>query len=71
MNMHDGWTGDPKHAQTIFWQVGNVQFVHDLFSEDTSPTITHGNQTTYQTIANAHNNNIRWAKQSYHDLAKI
>ena len=36
-----------------------------------SPTITHDDQTTYQTIANAHNNSITWGKQSYCDLGKI
>ena len=55
-------TCDQTHAQTIFWQVGNAQFAHDLFSECTSPMIMHSDQTTYQTIANAHNNNITWAK---------
>ena len=60
--MHDGWTCDQNHAQTIFWQVGNAHFVHDLFSEHVSPTIMHGEQPTYQTIDNAHNNNITWAK---------
>ena len=37
---------------------------HDLFSEHVSPMIAHGNQTAYQTIANAHNNSITWGKQS-------
>ena len=30
------------------------------------PMITHSDRTTYQTIANAHHNNITWGKQSYH-----
>ena len=55
----------------LFWQVGDAQFMHDLFSKCASPTITHDEQATYQTIANAHNNNITWAKCSYHDLGKI
>ena len=55
----------------LFWQVGDAQFMHDLFSKCASPTITHDDQATYQTIANAHNNNITWAKCSYHDLGKI
>ena len=33
--------------------------------------ITHGDQTTYQTVANTHNNKITWRKPSYHDLAQI
>ena len=45
--------------------------MHDLKSECTSPTIVYSNQTTYQTIANAHNNSIAWGKQSYHDLVEI
>ena len=60
--MHNGQAHNQKHAQTIFWQVGDARFTHDLFSKCMSPTITHGDQTTYQTIANAHNNNITWAK---------
>ena len=51
MNMHDGWTHNQQHAQTVFWQVGNAQFMHGLFSKHTSPMIMHSNQTTYQTIA--------------------
>ena len=33
--------------------------------------IMQGDQTTYQTIGNAHNNSITWGEQSYHDLAMI
>ena len=51
--------------------IHDSQLVHDLFSEHTSPTIMNSDQTTYQTIANAHNNNITRGNQSYHDLAKI
>ena len=51
-----------NHASTIFWQVGNAQFMHNLFSKHTSPMIAHSDQPTYQTIDNAHNNNITWAK---------
>ena len=41
---------------------------HDLKSECMSPMIMKGDQTTYQTIGNAHNNSITWG---YHDLAMI
>ena len=44
---------------------------HDLKSECTSPTITQGNQTIYQTIGITHINSITWGEQSYHDLAMI
>ena len=44
---------------------------HDLKSKHVSPTIVHGDQTTYQTIGNAHNNSIAWGEQSYHDLVMI
>ena len=60
-----------KSWMNLFLQVGNVRFMHNLFSEHMSPTIVHGDQPTYQTIDNAHNNNITWAKESYHDLGKI
>ena len=42
-----------------------------LFIKLTSLTIMQGNQPTYQTIANTHNNSITWTKQSYHELGKI
>ena len=45
--------------------------MHNLKSECVSPMIMHGDQTTYQTIGNAHNNSITWGEQSYHDLAMI
>ena len=45
--------------------------MHDLESECMSPTIMQGDQTTYQTIGNAHNNSNTWGEQSYHDLAMI
>ena len=57
--------------EPFFWQVGDAQFMHDLLSEHASPMIMHSNQTTYQTIANAHINNITRAKWSYHDLGNI
>ena len=60
--MYDGGTCDQKCAQTIIWQVGDARFAHNLFSKCVSPMIMHSNQTTYQTIANTHNNNITWAK---------
>ena len=60
--MCNGQTHDQKCTQTIFWQGGNAQFAHDLFSEHVNPTITHSNQTTYQAMANANNNNITLAK---------
>ena len=44
---------------------------HDLKSECMSPMIMQGDQTTYQTIGNAHNNSITQGEQSYHDLAMI
>ena len=34
--------------------------MHDQSSECASPTIAHSDQTTYQAIANAHNNSITW-----------
>ena len=37
-------------------------FAHDLFRKQTSSTITHGHQPTYQTIHNALNNSITWPK---------
>ena len=58
--MHDQFS---KHASPMI--------THDQSSEHASPMIAQGNQTTYQTIANAHNSCIAWGKQSYHDLAKI
>ena len=65
-----------RHANKIthepfFGKLANAQFMHDLFSKQVSPVIVHSNQTTYQTIAKAHNSNTTWAKQSYHDLGKI
>ena len=51
-----------KHASSMI--------AHDLKSKCVSPTIMHGNQTTYLAIANTHNNKNTWRKQSYHDLAK-
>ena len=44
---------------------------HKPHSVSASHMITHGNQPTYQTIYNAHNNSITWAKQSYDDFGKI
>ena len=46
-------------------------FMHDLLGECMSPTIMHDDQPTYQTIHNAHNISITWARRSYHDLDKI
>ena len=46
-------------------------FTHDQSSEHVSPIIMHSDQTTYQTIPNAHNDSITWRKRSHHDLAKI
>ena len=45
--------------------------VHNLKSEHTCPTIVQGDQTTNQTIGNAHINSIIWGEQSHHDLAMI
>ena len=45
--------------------------MHGLKREHMSPMIMNSDQPTYQTIHNAHNNSITWAKQSYHDLGKI
>ena len=45
--------------------------MHDLKRKCTSPMIMQGDQTTYQTIGNAHNNSITWGEQSYHGLAMI
>ena len=52
-------------------QGGEVSTSSDPSEECMSPMIVHGDQHAYQTIDNAHNNNITWAKQSYHDLGKI
>ena len=48
--------------ELFFGELAMQDFMHDLFSEHVSPTITHGNQPTYQTIHNTHNNSITWAK---------
>ena len=77
--MHNGWTCTmdghaTENMHELFFgdsAIHDSQLVHDLFSEHTSPTIMNSDQTTYQTIANAHNNNITRGNQSYHDLAKI
>ena len=72
MDKHVQWTDtQPKTYMNLFWQVGDALFTHDLFSEHASPMIIHTDQPTYQTRANAHNNNITCARQPYHDLGKI
>ena len=53
-----------KNMYEPFWAIWQFmtcsQLMHDKFSKHASPTIMHSDQTTYQTIANAHNNNIKW-----------
>ena len=57
--------------EPFFGKLGLNDFMHDVISKCMSPTIMHGDQPTYQTIHNAHNNSITWAKQSYHDISKM
>ena len=61
--MHDVHDLTSKHASPMI--------EHNLKSKHTSPTIVQGDQTTYQTIGNAHINSITWGEPSYHDLAMI
>ena len=67
--MADGHTTKNAH-EPFFGELAIHNFMHDQSSKHTSPTIMHSDQTTYQTIPNAHNDSITWRKQSYHHLGK-
>ena len=69
--MHDRHTCHQKAHEPFFSNFGDARLNHDYSSEHVSPTITHGNQTTYKSILNARNIKNTLRKQSYHDLAKI
>ena len=66
--MHNGQThATYRHAtknkhKLFFGNLAIQQLAHNQFSKHTSPTIMHSNQTTYQTIVNAHNCSITWGK---------
>ena len=59
--MTDGHVTKIVH-EPFFGKLAMHNFMHDLFSEYVSLTITHSNQPTYETIHNAQNNSITWAK---------
>ena len=61
----------PMIANDLKSEHTSPTITHNLKSECTSPMIMQGDQTTYQTIGNIHNNSITRGEQSYHDLAMI
>ena len=58
-------------AHDLKGELTSLTIKHDLESKCTSPMIMQGNQTTYQTRGNTHNNSMTWGEQSYHGIAML